>query len=152
MEICEMMKLSNKGLYGVKALYVLARNYGNAPMTIKEISRRQGLPVPFLEQVLHQLKIEGIVKSRRGVNGGYVLSDDPGNITIGDVIRALEGPIALCDCLLKMDEGAEREKESHCVTSGLYRMLGQKVEEAFDSVTLRELADERIDEVYVGTC
>jgi Rrf2 family protein len=152
METYEMLKLSNKGLYGVKALYVLARNYGNEPITIKEISRSQGLPVPFLEQVLHQLKTEGIVKSRRGVNGGYVLSDAPGNITIGDVIRALEGPIALCDCLLKAEDGTEREKEAHCVTSGLYRMLGQKVEEAFDSVTLNDLASERIDEVYVGTC
>ncbi|MFC1551844.1 RrF2 family transcriptional regulator [Candidatus Latescibacterota bacterium] len=147
-----MLKLSNKGLYGVKALYVLARNYGNAPINIKEISRRQGLPVSFLEQVLHQLKTEGIVTSHRGVNGGYVLSDSPDKITIGDIIRALEGPIALCDCLLKADENPESEKEAHCVTSSLYKKLGKKVEEAFDSVTLSELADESIDDIYAGTC
>lgn len=147
-----MLKLSNRGLYGVKALYELARNYGNAPINIKEISRRQGLPVSFLEQVLHQLKTEGLVISHRGVNGGYVLSDSPEKITIGDIIRALEGPIALCDCLSKTDKNEESEKEAHCVTSGLYKKLGKMVEEAFDSVTLSELANENIDDIYVGTC
>ena len=147
-----MLKLSNRGLYGVKALYELAKNYGGSPINIKEISNRHGLPIPFLEQVLHQLKLEGLVKSHRGVNGGYVLSHPPEEITIGDVIRALEGPIALCDCLLKTDENEKSIKELHCVTSGIYKKLGKKVEEALDSVTLSELAHENIKESNVGTC
>ncbi|MFC1541889.1 RrF2 family transcriptional regulator [Candidatus Latescibacterota bacterium] len=147
-----MLKLTNRGLYGVKALYELARNHGNTPINIKEISRRQGLPISFLEQVLHQLKTEGIVISHRGVNGGYVLSRSPEEITIGDIIRALEGPIALCECLSKTDGDEETEKEAHCVTSRLYKKLGKMVEEAFDSVTLNDLADESIEDTYAGTC
>ena len=147
-----MLKLSNRGLYGVKALYELAKNYGGAPITIKEISKHHGLPIPFLEQVLHKLKHKGLVKSHRGVNGGYVLSRPPEKITLGDIIRALEGPIALCDCLLKKNEGEKNVKELHCVTSSIYKKLGKKVEETFDSVTLKELAHENIEESYVGTC
>ena len=147
-----MLKLSNKGLYGIKALYELARNYGAEPINIKEISKRHGLPVPFLEQVLHQLKLEGLVISHRGVNGGYVLSRSPEMITIGDAIRALEGPIALCECHLKRKTDVKTDKELHCVTSNIYRKLGKIVEETFDSITLHELAKESIKETIVGTC
>lgn len=147
-----MLKLSNKGLYGVKALYELAKNYGDSPINIKEISKRHGMPVQFLEQVLHQLKLKGLVKSRRGVNGGYILSRPPEEITIGDIVRALEGPIALCECLSKKSPKENIIKELHCVTSNIYRELGKKVEEAFDSVTLNEIVNENIEETYVGSC
>ena len=147
-----MLKLSNKGLYGIKALYELAKNYGDAPINIKEISKRHGMPVPFLEQVLHQLKLEGLVKSLRGVNGGYILSRPPEKITIGDAIRALEGPIALCECHLKRDSYATRSKELHCVTSSIYKKLGKKLEETFDSISLHELAEENMKETFVGAC
>jgi Rrf2 family protein len=147
-----MLKLSNKGLYGIKALYELARNYGCAPVTIREISGRHGMPVPFLEQVLHRLKQTGLVKSCRGVNGGYFLARSPADITLGDAVRALEGPIALCDCYIKSGIKDSKKKKSHCVTSRIYKKLGKKVEEAFDSVTLHELAEEKIETTYIGTC
>ena len=147
-----MLKLSNKGLYGIKALYELARNYGDEPINIKEISKRHGMPVSFLEQVLHQLKLEGLVISHRGVNGGYVLSRPPKEITIGDAIRALEGPIVLCECHLHRDSDVVTEKELHCVTSSIYRKIGKKVEETFDSITFKELAKESIKETFAGTC
>ena len=147
-----MLKLSNKGLYGIKALYELARNYGAEPINIREISKRHGLPVPFLEHVLRQLKLEGLVISHRGVNGGYVLSRPPEEITIGDAIRALDGPIALCECHLQSETDVITEKELHCVTSNIYKILGKKVEETFDAITLRELAKESVKETIVGTC
>ncbi len=147
-----MLKLSNKGLYGVKALYELAKNYGGLAISIKEISKRHGMPVQFLEQVLHQLKIKGLVKSRRGVNGGYILARHPGKITIGDAVRALDGPIALCECLSNRNSNENTVKELHCVTSDIYKKLGKKVEKAFDSVTLDELVNESIKETYVGSC
>src|SRR4030042_122137 len=100
-----MLKISTRGLYGIKALYELAHSYGNKPVNIREISNRHGMPVPFLEQVLHRLKRKGLVKSRRGINGGYLLSRPPDTITIGDAVRALEGPIALCDCLIHDKRG-----------------------------------------------
>ena len=110
------------------------------------------MPVPFLEQVLHQLKIEGLVKSHRGINGGYILSRSPEKISIGDAIRALEGPIALCECHLQKDLNGKKFKELHCVTSNIYKKLGKKVEETFDSISLNELAEENIEETFVGTC
>jgi len=147
-----MLKLSNRGLYGVKALYELAVRYGDTPITIREISERHGLPVAFLEQVLHILKKEELVESHRGANGGYSLARDPGDITIGDVIRALEGPIALCDCLRNTSDEDVAEKERRCVTSHLYRKLSKKVEESFDSVTLKELMSESVNDPFTGTC
>ena len=146
-----MFKLSNKGLYGVKALYELARNYGGLPVTIREISERHGMPVPFLVQVLQKLRLAGIVDSRRGINGGYVLSRPPEKITIGDAVRALEGPIALCDCLQQV-EPEQLDRITGCVTSSIYRRLGQEVEKAFDSVTLRELASQVPEKTSVGKC
>ncbi|MCD6307632.1 MAG: Rrf2 family transcriptional regulator [Candidatus Latescibacteria bacterium] len=138
-----MIKLSNKGIYGIKALYELACNFGGDPLTIREISSRQNLPVPFLEQVLNQLKREGLVKSRRGTRGGYLLSRNPREITIGDAVRAIEGPIALCSCLQSAHTVKSSRRMTHCVTSDLYRRLSSKVEKAFDSVTLSELTGEK---------
>ena len=147
-----MLKLSNRGLYGIKALYELANNYGKEPLAIREISKRHGMPVPFLEQVLHRLKKKGLVKSHRGINGGYSLSRPPDKITLGDAVKALEGPIALCDCIMKRDPNNKLEKEVQCVASNIYRKLGEKVEQAFDSVTLLELAEENSDKTYIATC
>lgn len=147
-----MLKLSNKGLYGIKALYELARHYGADPVTIREVSERHGMPVPFLEQVLHQLKRAGIVESRRGASGGYVLSRPPEEITIGDAVRALEGPIALCDCLQREEGGANPERTAGCVTSGIYRRIGREVERAFDAITLRELAAIGPEDITAGRC
>ena len=147
-----MLKLSNRGLYGIKALYELARNYGEAPVAIREISLRHGLPVPFLEQVLYRLRMAGIVESRRGTNGGYLLSRPPGEITIGDAVRALEGPIALCDCLQREDSSEETERTHGCVTSDIYRRLGREVEKAFDAVTLLDLASQDSEGVIAGKC
>ena len=147
-----MLKLSNRGLYGIKALYELARNHGGAPVTIREISERQGLPVPFLEQVLHRLRVAGVVESRRGINGGYLLSRSPGDITIGDAVRVLEGPIALCGCLKKDFPDETPERALACVSFNIYRRLGREVEKAFDSVTLLDLASEEPEHTHPGKC
>ena len=147
-----MLKLSNRGIYGIKALYELARNYGGSPTSIRLVSERHGLPVPFLEQVLHDLKRYGLVASKRGVNGGYILAKPPENITVGDAVRALEGPFALCECLQSLASGTKDSRIDRCVTSGILNKLGGKVEEVFDSVTFAELAKEHIDTKEPGIC
>ena len=148
-----MLKLSNKGIYGIKALYELARNYDGPPVNIREISNRHGLPVPFLEQVLHQLKNEGLVTSKRGIHGGYLLARQPDEITLGDVIRALEGPIALCECLIReKDDDDIPDKARGCITSDIYRRIGEKVSDVFDSFTLQELLEEDQLSSATGTC
>jgi len=147
-----MLKLSNRGLYGIKALYELAKHYDKQPLPMREISTRHGMPAPFLEQVLYLLKQKGLVKSIRGTNGGYLLSRPPDEITIGDVVRAIEGPIALCDCLKHKTEGMISDKELNCFVSGMYRKIGEKIEQAFDSVTLLELTEDETETAFTGTC
>lgn len=147
-----MLKLSNRGIYGIKALYELALNFGEGPVSIRSISERHGLPTPFLEQVLHALKQGGLVKSRRGVNGGYVLSRSPREITIGDAVRTLEGPIALCDCLQNTGRAETGERMKHCVTSTMYSRLSGMVERAFDTFTLADLAEGPVESTVGGTC
>ncbi|MCE5250832.1 Rrf2 family transcriptional regulator [bacterium] len=147
-----MLKLSTRGLYGIKALYELANNFGKKPVNIRAMSERHGMPVPFLEQVLYLLKKRGLVISKRGINGGYMLARPPEEITIGDAVRALEGPIALCDCLVKTKGGKVSVKAKNCIASGLYRKLGEKVEQAFDSITLLELSEENAEKTFSGKC
>lgn len=147
-----MIKLSNKGIYGVKALYELARHYGDGPMSIRYISERHGIPSPFLEQVLYSLMKSGIVRSKRGINGGYVLARSPEEITLGDAVRALEGPIALCGCLQQPDNEKSAVRMKECVTSGIYKKLSGVVEKAFDAVTLSSLAAEGPDMVFTDRC
>ncbi len=147
-----MLKLSNKIIYGIKALYELSQSYGQGPLSIRLISESQGLPVPFLEQVLHTLRTDGLVISKRGANGGYELSREPSEISIGDVVRALEGPIALCECLQNTESDAVHDKIRNCVSSGIYRQLGTVIEDAFDSITLTEMTGDTMPTVKAGTC
>ena len=137
-----MLKLSTKDRYGIKALYELARCYDSGPVTIREIADRHRLPMPFLVQVLNRLKRGGIVASRRGATGGYLLARDPGEITLGDVVRVLEGPFGLCSCLQHQESVKAQERSSHCITASVFRQIGDTLESAFDAVTLKDLADD----------
>ena len=91
--------LSRKSKYGLKALLVLADTPDGRPLHAAELAERQRLPKKFLEAILLELKRRGLLKSKRGRGGGYVLGRKPGDITIGEVIRALEGPLALVPCV-----------------------------------------------------
>lgn len=91
--------LSKKSKYGLKALLVLAEEAGGEPIQSAKLAERQRLPKKFLEAILLELKVSGLVQSRKGRSGGYVLSRKPGDITVGEVIRALDGPLALVPCV-----------------------------------------------------
>ena len=91
--------LSKKSKYGLKALLVLAEETGRGPVQSSELAERQRLPKKFLEAILLELKRHGLVQSKKGRTGGYVLSRKPGDITIGQIIRALDGPLALVPCV-----------------------------------------------------
>ena len=147
-----MLKLSTKGLYGIKALYELARNYGGEPLNIREISRRHKLPMPFLEKVLHRLKKSGLVTSKRGVHGGYQLSHHPKDVTLGDAIRALEGPIALCDCLQHTESTKIHQRITNCVTSEIYIKLSKILEDSFDSITFSDFSEKKPETHFTVVC
>jgi Rrf2 family protein len=91
--------LSRKSKYGLKALLVLAEEGAQRPVQSSELAERQGLPKKFLEAILLQLTRHHLLLSRKGRSGGYVLSRRPGDITVGQVIRALDGPLALVPCV-----------------------------------------------------
>ena len=91
--------LSRKSKYGLKALLLLAQDAGHGPVLIAELASREGIPRKFLEAILLELKRHGVVQSRKGKGGGYFLRREPADITFGEVIRVLEGPLAAVPCV-----------------------------------------------------
>jgi len=94
--------LSRKSKYGLKALLVLAQETGRGPVLISELAGRDAIPKKFLEAILLELKRHGIVESRKGKGGGYFLRRKPAEITFGEVIRVLDGPLAAVPCVSKL--------------------------------------------------
>ena len=88
------MKVSKRGQYGMRALCHLAETHGQGVVQIREIARKESIPGKFLEGILLELKHAGIVRSRRGIDGGYELARDPAEIMLGQVMRVLDGPLA----------------------------------------------------------
>lgn len=133
-----MLRLSTKGQYGVRAMFEIARCCNRGPVTIREISERQDVSVAYLEQILNQLRKSGIIRSVRGPGGGYVLSRDPGRVSIGEILRELEGPVAITSCL-DPKEGCMRVEG--CVTHLLWKSLGENIEAFLNSMTLKDLLE-----------
>jgi Rrf2 family cysteine metabolism transcriptional repressor len=132
------MKLSTKGKYGVRAVFEIARNSGKGPLTIKEIGDRQGISLSYLEQILHKLGKAGLIESVRGPAGGYLLARKPAELTIGDIVRTLEGPIALSHCL-EPGESGDCYQTDDCVARMVWSKVGAKIEEALDSISFEDL-------------
>jgi Rrf2 family transcriptional regulator, iron-sulfur cluster assembly transcription factor len=133
-----MLRLSTKGQYGVRAMFEIAKGYKKGPITIKEISKRQDVSVAYLEQILNTLRKAGIITSVKGPGGGYVLGRDPDNISIGAILRELEGPVAITSCL-DPKEGCMRV--DGCVTHLLWKALGENIEAFLDNMSLRDLLE-----------
>ncbi|HCJ11429.1 MAG TPA: Rrf2 family transcriptional regulator [Clostridiales bacterium] len=137
------MKLSTKGRYGVMACYDLACHHGDSPVPLKAIASRQGISPGYLEQLIGHLRRAGIVRSVRGPQGGYVLARSPDEITVGDIIRVLEGPIAPVECV-SQDPGDFRHcgRTDGCVTRPVWEKLRDSMVRVLDSITLKDLLDE----------
>jgi Rrf2 family cysteine metabolism transcriptional repressor len=124
------MKVSTKGRYGLTVMTELAGNYGEGPMSLKSIADKHNLSGHYLEQLIAPLRNAGLVKSMRGAYGGYNLSREPKDITVGDVIRVLEGPIHLVD----FDQGEDLAHKE------LWIRIRDSIAEVLDSTTLLDLA------------
>ena len=94
------MKVSTKSRYGVAAMVDIAQHHGAGPVALRSVAERQQVSEHYLEQLMSSLRNAGYVRSIRGAQGGYVLAKNPALITVGDIVRAMEGPIAPVDCLL----------------------------------------------------
>ena len=135
------MKLSTRGRYGLRAMIDMAQNQDKSPIATHTIAAREGLSERYLEQLMVPLKRAGLVKSVRGSQGGYVLARDPREITAGDVIRVLEGPIAPVDCVSEANPEA-CTRSDYCVTRTLWTKVRDSIAEVLDSYTLADLAEE----------
>ncbi|VBB06032.1 transcription regulator rrf2-type conserved site [Lucifera butyrica] len=139
------MKLSTKGRYGVAAMYDLALHRGEGPISLKSIASRQGISEHYLEQLMGTLRKAGYVKSVRGSQGGYALTKEPDQISVGDIIRAMEGPIAPVDCVLTDNDTATNdycERAGSCVTRGVWAKVRDSINNVLDSISLADLCRE----------
>lgn len=135
------MKISTKGRYGVRAMGELALHYGQGPLPLKEIAEKQGISEHYLEQLMGALRKAGLVKSVRGAQGGYILNRSPKNITVGDVIRVLEGPLTPVDCVSK-DNAEACEKAGACMTRKIWEKMRDSMAEVVDNITLQDMIDD----------
>ncbi|MCX7842493.1 MAG: Rrf2 family transcriptional regulator [Clostridia bacterium] len=135
------MKLSTKGRYGVKAMLDLALHNSEGQVSLKSIAERQEISENYLEQLFASLRKANLVKSIRGSQGGYMLAAEPANITIGSILRALEGSLAPVDCVMETDP-AKCKRSDCCVTKFVWQKIRDSINEVVDSITLEDLINE----------
>lgn len=143
------MKLSSKGRYGLRAIIDLA-DYGETkPVSVSEIALRQGISANYLEQLLPKLRKAGIIKSERGAMGGYQLAKPAQEITVGDILQALEENLSLVDCLNQSFEQTTKKDRYHstcktsdtCVAKLVWKRIGDSIYDAMNSIFLSELVE-----------
>jgi Rrf2 family iron-sulfur cluster assembly transcriptional regulator len=132
------VKVSTRGDYASRALLSLALHPDGFPTSVRDIAERTGLPQPYLEQILLALKGAGLVRSKRGVGGGYVLARDPESITLGEIVSAVDGPIAVGDFGQPHEDGA-CEHEGQCVLLAVWHDVGEHMRHHLDSFTLADM-------------
>ena len=138
------MKLSTKGKYALYAMIFLSQQEEGAAQSLKAFAPL-GLPEAYLEQLLGALRKEGLVKSVRGAQGGYLLSRPPEKITARDVIEAAEGPISFSDCVTA-SQGA-CQKSENCPAKGVWEYLTDKINGLLDSITLSDIARKKLKDI-----
>lgn len=132
------MRMSTRGRYGVAALYELAASPGQRPVALRQIAESQGLSENYLEQLFIVLRRAGLVVGVRGAQGGYLLARPAAQITVGDIIRALEGPVAPVACVAD-PSACTREVQDACPTRPVWVRLAESMSRVLDSVTLVDL-------------
>ena len=132
---------STRGEYGVRLMVELARHHGTGPISLTEMADHESLPRPYLEQLVVSLREAGLVNSTRGAHGGYELTRAPADIRMGEVLRALEGPIAPMVCASEDPAHAGIcERMGFCNVNHLWMTVRNAITTALDSITLADLA------------
>ncbi|HHT73097.1 MAG TPA: Rrf2 family transcriptional regulator [Firmicutes bacterium] len=138
------MRISTRGEYGVRAMFHLTLHYGKGPIPVRTIAEQQGIPEYYLEQLIGALRRAGLVTSIRGAQGGYTLAHPPEDITVGDVIRVLEGPITPMECLDKAGAETECGVLGPCAMRKMWQRLKDSMERVLDTTTLASLVQESL--------
>ena len=132
--------MSTRGDYACRALLSLTLHSSESgPTSVRDIAERTGLPQPYLEQILLALKGAGLVRSKRGVGGGYVLAKAPADIKVSDIISAVDGPITVGDFGQPHQDGS-CDHEGQCVLLAIWDVAGQHMREHLDTYTLEVIA------------
>lgn len=140
------MKLSTRGRYALRAMIDLAQIQCSnlKPISLRDISLRQEISLQYLEQLFNKLKKANLVKSIRGAGGGYLLTKEADKINAGDIIRAVEGPIVLVDCILtgrKNNKNTPKKckKIEDCAIRVLLKEITQRINQTLDATSLKDL-------------
>lgn len=131
------MRISTKGQYGLRAMVDLAVHSTDTPISLSSIAQRQELSLGYMEQVFSVLRKAGLVNSIKGAQGGYILADNPANITVGDVLRALEGDLNVVD-EAEQQEANEKSIE-YCIKTVVWDKMNESLNKVADSITLEDL-------------
>ncbi len=132
------MKITSRAHYGVQVMADLAKFGGHAPLSLSEITRRERLPKKYLEQLMMALRAAKLVKSSRGVSGGYRLAKNPQKITFLEIIEALEGGLEPVACVSSAGK-CKCPQEDNCLSQPIWVKLYKNLEKALESVTLGEI-------------
>lgn len=138
------MMFSTKSEYGVRVMVELARRGGAQPVALAEIAEHEGLPLAYLEHLVARLRRAGLIESRRGAHGGYLLAREPTQITMAEVVEALEGRIAPVECITSSPDGTvrctrESDPEHACTTKLLWTRVRGSIVSTLEQTTLAEL-------------
>ena len=135
------MKITTKGRYGLRALIDLAQYSEIEPVSINSIANRQGISERYLEQLMTLLKKAGIIKSIRGAGGGYVLAKEMEDISVGDVLRALEGSLEPVECAAFNEEDS-CQAAGGCVTKYVWQKINESINQTVNEISIKQLVEE----------
>jgi len=133
------MQITQKCQYALRAIFELAKRSGKGPVKIAEVAEAQDIPPRFLEVILSQLKQGGFVASQRGAEGGYVLLRQPDELSVGEVMRFLQGPIGPVDCLL--DGKKNCALFGNCVFLPMWEKVAKAMTDVYDSTSFQDLVE-----------
>jgi Rrf2 family cysteine metabolism transcriptional repressor len=144
------MRLSTRGRYGTRLMVDLAQHYAEGPIPLAEIAKRQDLSAKYLEQLIMLLKGAGLIRSVRGRRGGYVLAKKPAQISVGEIVEALEGKLSLVDCVLDPDLCYRAEE---CPTRDIWVGITDVVKKELYSLSLGDILarSTTVDELLQST-
>lgn len=133
------MKISTKGRYGLRAVIDIAIHGENEPVSLSDIAIRQNLSISYLEQLIAKLKKANIVTSVRGAKGGYSLAAPQDKISVGDILRALEGDLSPVNCSEVTENGEPCKDSGQCITKVVWRRISDSINNAVDNLMLSDL-------------
>jgi len=123
-------------------MFELALHHNEGAIPLRAVAEKQDISEHYLEQLVASLRKAGLVKSVRGAQGGYMLAKEPDQITVGDIVRVLEGPVAPVECVNEEQKGEACQKTDECVTRMIWAELRDKINEVLDATTLEDMCRE----------